>query len=398
MPAHIRQVQVVNYKSIARAVVDLNVFTAFVGRNGAGKSNFIDALAFVQDALSQSLNHALWSRGGIGIVQHQPQRRRPSAPIGLRLLIDLDEHGTADYAFDVAPTRNGGFRIAGERCSVRSARGKQSSFEVADGEFKKPIEGIRSQIRSDRLMLFAASATEEFRPVYDFLTGMRFYSIQPERLRELQDKDPGDILRGDGSNAAAVLRTLQRTEPDLYDGICRILGSVVEGLESVEATTLGPKETLVFKVDVGERRPFSFTPRSMSIGTLNVLGLLLAAYQPQQPSLLAIEEPEETVHPGAAGIITQVLIEASREAQVLITTHSPDILDVPELQDDQIRVVVMRRGNTSIALASPVSRQVIREHLFSAGELLRSDELNADLEAADTAAGRVMTSGVASLR
>lgn len=206
------------------------------------------------------------------------------------------------------------------------------------------------------------------------------------------------MLRRDGSNAAAVLRTLQNTDPDLYDGLCRVLGMVVDGLERVEPAALGHKETLAFKLDVGETHPFTFGPQSMSIGTLNVLELLLAAYQPQRPSLLAIEGPEETVHPGAAGILAQVLIEVAHYEQVLITTHSPDILDIPEIKDDQIRVVVMRRGNTAIAPASPVSRQAIREHLFSAGELLRSDELNADLEAADAAAGGTTISGTVSVR
>jgi predicted ATPase len=93
MPAHIRQVHILNYKSIGRAVVDLDVFTVFVGRNGAGKSNFIDALAFVQDALSQSLEYALKVRGGLDTVQHQPHRRQP-AHIGLRVLLDLQEHGS----------------------------------------------------------------------------------------------------------------------------------------------------------------------------------------------------------------------------------------------------------------------------------------------------------------
>ncbi len=391
MPPSIQQVQVRNYKSIGRAVVDLEPFTVLVGKNGAGKSNFLDCLAFVQEAVSQSLDYALSRRGGIGAVRRRPHRA--DAPhLAIRVLADLGDHGAADYEIEVAALRDGGFRVATERCMVQPPGGRPSSFEVIDGEFRKRIEGIRPKLSADRLSLLAASATEEFRPLFDFLANMRFYSIDPARLRELQDRDSGRVLRRDGSNAASVLRALQQTEPASYEHVCALLAAIVDGVERVEPVSLGPKETLAFKLDVGDEQPFSFGPESMSIGTLHLLGVLLAAYQPEPPSLLAIEEPEGTVHPGVAEIVTQVLMGTAREQQVLIATQSADMLDSAEIKDDQLRVVMMRHGDTLIAPASPATRQAIREHLFSAGELLRSDELTADVEAAEAAAERLSIS------
>src|SRR4029078_3806162 len=120
-----------------------------------------------------------------------------------------------------------------------------------------------------------------------------------------------------------------------------------------------------------------------------LLGLLLAIYQPQRPSLAAIEEPEATVHPAVAELVLQVLLDAAEDRQVLITTHSPDILDAKELSDDQIRVVTMAHGRTSIGPLAQASRQAIREHLYTPGELLRSNELNQDAQAAVDAAERL---------
>ena len=71
----------------------------------------------------------------------------------------------------------------------------------------------------------------------------------------------------------------------------------------------------------------------MSDGTLRVLGLFLAAYQAGHPSVLGIEEPEATVHPAMAEVVTEVLLDAAHDQQVLVTTHSPDILDYKELKD-----------------------------------------------------------------
>jgi predicted ATPase len=95
----IRQVQIHNYKSIGRAVVDLEPFIVLVGANGTGKSNFVDALAFVQESLSQSLEQALRSRGGIRV--HSPWESGESIFTGLRLLIELSETLTADYSFEI---------------------------------------------------------------------------------------------------------------------------------------------------------------------------------------------------------------------------------------------------------------------------------------------------------
>jgi hypothetical protein len=84
--------------------------------------------------------------------------------------------------------------------------------------------------------------------------------------------------------------------------------------------------------------------------------------------------------------VIQVLMDAAKERQVLVTTHSPDILDYKELTDAQIRVVTKKHGGTVIAPVSASGRQAIREHLYTPGELLRADELNPDLEVAELAA------------
>jgi predicted ATP-binding protein involved in virulence len=81
-----------------------------------------------------------------------------------------------------------------------------------------------------------------------------------------------------------------------------------------------------------------------------------------------------------------VLLDAAQERQVLITTHSPDVLDAKEISDEQIRVVTMAQGRTAIAPLAQASRQAIREHLYTPGELLRSNELNQDVQAAAEAA------------
>jgi predicted ATPase len=384
-------VYVRNYKSIGRAAVELSPLTAFVGPNGAGKSNFVDCLAFVQQCLSESVELAFKSRGGIGAVR----RRSGGHPthIGVRLVLELRDGVRADYAFEIAAKRSERFEVARERCIVWPHMEGQGevSFDVQRGQFKKQIPGIRPQIPADRLALFAASNTDEFRPVYDFLTAMRFYAVQPARLRELQDPDPGESLKRDGSNAAAVLKRLKETSRGngRYERLCRLLSKVVQGFQRVNPRSVGQKETLEFKQDVGQKHPWTFAPLSMSDGTLRVLGLLLALYQPGEPTVVGIEEPEATVHPAVAELVVDVLQDGAEERQILFTTHSPDIVDHKSLTDHQIRVVTAEANRTLICKISPSSREAVREHLYTPGELLRVGELAADVAEAKDAADRV---------
>jgi predicted ATPase len=390
----VHQVRIKNYKSIAQISVNLESFTVLVGPNGSGKSNFIDALAFVQECLSESIELAFKNRGGIAAV------RRSSAGhpthITIRFVLNLGNDLFADYAFEIAAKPREKFSVALERCVVGKLMGESHSFEIKDGKFTTEIPGIRPKVAPDRLALFAASATDEFRPVYDFLTSMRFYSIVPVRLRELQEPDAGDFLKRDGSNAAAVLKRLQEeTQSDgQYDRVCRLLSRVVDGIKKVEYRPVGQKETLQFKQDVGLEHPWTFNALNMSDGTLRVLGLLLAVYQPGPYSVVAIEEPEATVHPAVAEVVVEVLMDAANQRQVLLTSHSPDILDYKELTDTQIRVVTMEHGRTLIAPVSQAGRDAIRERLYTPGELLRAGELSPDLKAAEQAARQLNLFGL----
>ncbi|HEX7144950.1 MAG TPA: AAA family ATPase [Gaiellaceae bacterium] len=230
--------------------------------------------------------------------------------------------------------------------------------------------------------MFAASATPEFRPVYDFLTGMRFYSIVPSELRKLQSPDAGEILRADGGNAAAVLKRIRVQNPDRYRRINSLLATAVSGIQSADHKSVGQWETVEFRQDVGQKHPWTFDALNVSDGTLRLLGLLVAVYQPGRATLLGIEEPEATVHPAVAEQILEVLVDAARFRQVVVTTHSPDLLDFRDLRDDQLRVVRNPQNTTVIADLSDTSRRAIREHLFTTGELMRAGELEGDADSA----------------
>lgn len=258
MVPRIRQIQIQSFKSIERAVVDLEPFTALVGTNGAGKTNFVEALTFVQECLSLSISEAF---GRLGEISAFPRWADPLSTIdvGFRLEIDLPEKRSADYSFEIKGNWDGTYRVSQEKCSVLSPGGREDGFEVRDGSFVREIAGIRSKMAPDRLALFAASAAEEYRPLYDFLSSIRAYSIEHHWMRFAQAPDSGMSLDSTGKNAASVLKALKQRRPDAYEIINGLLSQVIGEPLHVDARTIEQRIDLRFRKDLGEERQVSFS-------------------------------------------------------------------------------------------------------------------------------------------
>ena len=363
-----------NYKSIAACDVRLGPLMFLVGPNGAGKSNFLDALRFVADALNSSLDNAFRERGGIDDVR----RRANGHPnhFSIRLEFTLPEDVIGHYAFRIGCRPHGGYAVQTEECRVQ-----EEYFRVDKGTVTKTSVPVAPAAAPDRLYLVNASGLPEFRKVYDAFSRMGFYNLNPDKIRELQDPDPGELLIRDGGNLASVLAQLPSP---VKQRIEEYLAKVVPGVQGVEVKEIRPKETLEFRQNVaGDKYPWRFMANNMSDGTLRVLGILVALFQENQETqnhvlLVGIEEPEIALHPAAAGVLLASLRQAANKTQVLITSHSPDLLDDKDLAVESILAVEARKGNTSIGPVDEVSRSVVRDRLFTIGDLLSIDQLQPD--------------------
>jgi predicted ATPase len=194
-----------NYKSIAACDVRPGPLTFFVGANGSGKSNFLDALRLVGESLRTTLDHALRDRGGINEVR----RRSSGHPthFGIRLEFVLGG-ARGHYAFDVGARERGGYVVKNEECFILQQDGSRSHYVAEAGRVTGTTLQTVPKAAADRLYLVTVSGLDEFRSLFDALSHMGFYNLNPDRIRDLQAPDPGQVLARDGGNLAAVLAAM----------------------------------------------------------------------------------------------------------------------------------------------------------------------------------------------
>lgn len=366
-----------NYRSIAGCDVAVGPLTFLVGPNGAGKSNFLDALRLVTDSLRTSLDHALRDRGGVAEVR----RRSSGHPtnFGIRIDFVLSNGVPGHFAFEIGARAGGAYVVQTEQCVVGRDR-----YRVAQGVLEVQPAPVSPPAVDDRLYLVNAAGLPAFRAAFDLLSTMGFYNLNPDRIRALQPPDKGELLSRDGSNLASVLGRLRKVDGgNTKRRVEEYLSKIVPGIESVEQVTVGHMETLEFRQHVaGAEHPWRFNAINMSDGTLRALGILVALFQARidrRIPVVGIEEPEVALHPAAAGLLRDALREGSRQVQVVVTSHSPDLLDDDGVEESQLFAVVNREGTTHIAHLDEASRSAVRERLYTAGEMLRADQLAPDL-------------------
>jgi len=219
-------------------------------------------------------------------------------------------------------------------------------------------------------------------------------------MRELQSPDAAELLARDGSNLASVLARMSANGSRANTRVEEYLAAVAPGVEGVDAKSIGPKETIEFRQQMaGSPDPWRFPAANMSDGTVRALGILVALFQPGSgcagPSLVGIEEPEAALHPAAVGALLDSLREASRTTQVMVTSHSPDLLDDDEIETSALVAVTAEGGVATLAPIDDAGRSALRDRLYTAGELLRQNQLRPDPAAARLSPGQLSLFGEA---
>jgi predicted ATPase len=369
-----RRIEIENYRSIEHATIDLPPFAVVVGPNGSGKSNFADALVFARDITTDAFA-AIEHRGGIAGVR----RWRPTKPVDVT--IDLraasSKHGLdSDYvrhSFKIHSGAQGKFSFKEELIEVVS-KGNKRIWMVRKRDSLLHNGGSRlPKVQETASAMVLAGQLKEFWRTSALRT-VRRYRLNPDVMRQPQLSSDKIRLEEDGANIAVAVREVRKA--GRFQDLLRAMDKIVPGLRDVKARQVGRFLTLKFEQEQEEGLVADFNATEMSEGALRALGIIVATLQMVRDELLIIEEPEVSIHVGAAALLFDVLKEASEAGAVLVTTHSADLVDAAK--DEEILVCEYTRGVTSIGPLASAQRAVVRKGLFSVAELMRSEPLRID--------------------
>lgn len=367
----IRRILCSNYRSLGESVaVHLGRVTALVGPNGSGKSNVADVLRFVSDCLRMGLEAAITKRHGIAAVR----RFSIGHPFDVTIHIDIEDGGrTGFYEFVLGGDRGEQYQVKREVAEFGTALDRVR-FEIADGRWETGPTDLRPKVDRLALALPLMGSDERFAPLADTLRQVAIYTVFPDTLREAQKPDPTRPMQEHGGNWGSVLKVLMKQEG--ANQLKAALGAVTGDIDDFRVKQVGAYLVTEFhhhQAKTDEKRPRSkwFDAAQESDGTLRVAGIVTALLQEPPLTLVGVEEPELTIHPGALPIVYDFLCEASDRSQILLTTHSPDLLALLDAGD--VRVVTRREGVTSVARMDASQREAVQSRLLTLGDVLRME-------------------------
>lgn len=193
------------------------------------------------------------------------------------------------------------------------------------------------------------------------------------------EKPPYQNMAPDGHFIKHTLLRLRKERPLSFQNILHYLSTAVPSIQDLEIVPLGSYLALYFHTVTEEHGEKTFEAFQMSDGTLSLLGYLTALFQhfeEEEERLILLEEPERALHPAAAGVLREAIMEAGQRNQILVTTHNDNLLDHKDVDPDCVLVAQMIGGQTYLGPIDPATQALIRERRFTVGELMRTDLLH----------------------
>ncbi|HEY3770271.1 MAG TPA: AAA family ATPase [Candidatus Angelobacter sp.] len=347
----IREIHVTGYRSVRNLRLHLSQINVLTGANGTGKTNLYNSVFLLAKAAAGGFAQVVAEEGGMpsvlwagarksrssGAIRMEPVRMAlgiktdtfsyelvcglPKQTSGEKSAFSLDPEVKEERVWMDAPH---GLKVTFFERSPKGAWILDNDERLADysGELL-PTESVLSQLREPHLYPELSSLRTEISR-WRFYHHFRTDAESPLRHPQVGVRTP--VLAHDGRDLAAALQTINEVgqSQDLHEAIRQAFPGASLEIEHDEDTGM----FAVLLRMPGLRRPLR--ARELSDGTLRYLCLLAALLSPHPPSLLALNEPETSLHPDLLEPLAKQLVNAGKYSQLWVVTHSQRLAELVE--------------------------------------------------------------------
>jgi len=305
-----------NYKSIRHADVTLKDINIIIGCNGVGKSNLISFFELQQNLLIQRLGSYVLSNGGANRLLYNGSKYSTH----VSGIIDFDN--TNAWKFTLKPTIDDKLYIeeSGDYYNRTGVIGKDYSgwtYRIWD-----------SSVMESNLWSIDKAHASFLKKYMTSFTVFHFHDTsKTSPMRMPSNMNDNTVLRADGSNLASVLYRIQQSDEKTFLRIEAVIKNIAPYFLRfrLKQDSYNPEN---IRLEWEEKESDMYLDAmSLSDGTLRFIALATVLMQPELSATVIIDEPELGLHPSAISILSNLVKQASRRAQIIISTQSVNLLN-----------------------------------------------------------------------
>ncbi|RYU84430.1 AAA family ATPase [Hymenobacter persicinus] len=345
-------IRIQDFRSIRDTSVKLGKVSLFIGPNNSGKSNFMKGIALMAKCIQMHPSLALNPDVFASLVPRNLYIQNIQVPI--RFVIEtkqyVDKAISLIIGYDYDIVNEGRVDFRQEIVVLNNAKEMHKFSGYVDQYYSDPDEDMYRP--SDEVI---GLKSEIFNLVV--------YRIEPSSFALSVGLSHQERLSSSGKNIVNFLYNLGQNHKSRYRQLEKDFSKCVGSLVSI-STPADPSEPGKLKLKFFDEDDISYWAEEVSEGVLYFLALLCIVHQPSPPKLLLLEEPEKGIHPRRIKEVMNFIFDLARlrDIQIVLTSHSPYVVDhfadIPEC----ISVFDRENGETVVHNAADIIEQTNQEY------------------------------------
>jgi len=372
----IKKIKVSNFKTFKDLDLELGSFSVVIGANASGKSNLSEIFKLLRDVEKEELKNVISMHGGLDSLCNLKAKASDELKIGIILDNKYKyqiiggkkskfETYNPEYEFSLKRQKTKfGFSVVSDKFTLKLKCAHVQREKLFEEE-KSPLEGILTISKDQKKILYEVEPPEFEEDVSKdigylfsrlssgsgrkhpfsrtnnlliqepvmgwifpsrrkgFFPNTAVYDFDPHKAKNPVKITGKAELEEDGNNLAIVLNNIIENEDDRRK-LCNLMKDLLPFVKEVGTEKFAEK-SLMITLQEDYYQDKDLRADLLSDGTVNITALIVALYF-EEKEVVIIEEPERNIHPHLISRVVEMMKEASKKKQIIVTTHSPEMV------------------------------------------------------------------------